>query len=103
MIKKILISIIFLYFLVLLETSFFVHFNIFKWIPNTVLLYVIIFNIIESPKKYGGIYISFIAGFLLDIFSSNFIGFNIIIFLALSLFLKFVLKPYVRIPHFEKT
>lgn len=103
MTKRILISIIILYFLVLLETSFFIHFNIFKWIPTTLLLYTIIFNIIESPKKYGGIYISFIAGFLLDIFSSNFIGYNILLFLAVSLLLKFVFSRYVRIPFSEKT
>lgn len=103
MIKKILISIIILYFLTLLQTSFFVQFNVLKWVPNTLLLYVIIFNIIENPKKYGGIYVSFIAGFLLDIFSSNFIGFHIIIFLAISLLLKFVFNRYVRISLFEKT
>ena len=103
MIKKILISIIIIYFLTLLETSFFVHFNIFRWIPNVILLYVIIFNIIESPKKYGGVYISIVAGFFVDIFSSNFIGYSIIIFLATSLLLKLIFNRYVRIPFFEKT
>ncbi len=103
MIKKVLISIIILYFLALLETSFFVHFNLFKWIPNTLLLYIIIFNIFENPKKYGGIYASFIAGFFLDIFSSGFIGFHIIIYLAVALFLKFVFRHYVKVPSFEKT
>jgi len=103
MIKKVLISIIILYFLTLLETSFLVHFNVFKWIPNIILIYVVIFNIIENPKKYGGVYISFIAGLLLDIFSANFIGFHIIIFLIISLSLKLAFSRYVRIPFFEKT
>lgn len=103
MIKKIIISTIILYFLAMLETSFFVHFNILNWLPNTLLLYIIIFNILESPKKNGGIYISLIAGFFSDIFSSTFIGFNIIIFLIASLLVKFVLTRYVRIPFFEKT
>jgi rod shape-determining protein MreD len=103
MIKRILISTIILYFLSLLETSFFVHFNVFRWIPSTLLLYVVIFNVLESPKKNAGIYVSLIAGFLSDIFSSSFIGFNIIIFLAVSLLLKFVFNRYVRLPFFEKT
>ena len=103
MIKKILISVIILYFLALLETSFFVHFNIFKWIPNTLLLYVIIFNILESPKRYKGIYISFAAGLLLDIFSSGFIGFYIAVCLIVSLFLKFLFSHYVKTPFIEKT
>lgn len=103
MIKKILISIIILYFLALLETSFFVHFNVFKWIPNILLIYVVIFNVIESPKKYGGSYVAVIAGFISDIFSSSFIGYNIIIFLATSLLLKFIFNRYVRVSLFEKT
>ncbi len=103
MIKKILISIIIIYFLALLETSFLIHLNIFKWIPNVILLYAVIFNIIEDPKKYGGVYVAIIAGFFLDIFSSGFIGYNIIVFLAISLLLKLIFNRYVRIPFPKKT
>jgi len=102
MIKKILLSIILLYFLTLLETSFFAHFNFLKWFPYTIFLVIIVYNIIESSKKYFGIWLSVIGGFFLDIFSTSFIGFNILILLALSLFLKFLFRRYVRIPFFEK-
>jgi rod shape-determining protein MreD len=102
MIKKIILSTIILYMLTLLETSFFVHFNIFLWVPSTVLIYVILFNIIEDPKKHGGIYVSFIAGLFSDIFSSHFIGFYILIFLAVSIFLKLIFNRYVRTPFSKK-
>jgi len=102
MIKKALILIIFLYFLVLLETSFFVHFGFFKWIPNTVFLFLIIFNILESPKKNLGLYLAAAGGLLTDIFSVGFIGFNALVFLTAALLLKFILRRYVRIPLFEK-
>jgi len=103
MIKKLLFSIILIYVLVLLETSFFVHFNIFKYIPNTIFILIIAFNVIESKKKSFGLWSALAGGFLLDIFSTHFIGFYILILLATAFFLKFIFKHYVRIPFFEKT
>jgi len=101
MIKNIFILIIFFYILALFQTSFLIHFNIFLgWLG--ILISVILINIFENSKKNSGIFAAFFAGFFLDIFSENFIGFWILILLALSCFIKFVLKKYVRIPALKR-
>ena len=98
MIKKILLIILFFYILTLLQTSFFVHFSINGNVFNIVILAVILINLFFSQEQLLGIFSAFIAGFFLDIFSENFIGFYILILLGLALFIQFVLKKYVRIP-----
>jgi rod shape-determining protein MreD len=103
MFKKILISIIVFYFLVLIQTSFWVHFNILGIVPNLVLISVILWNLFEKSKNYFGLYAALIGGLFLDIFSNRFIGFYILISLALAVFLKLVFKRYVRIPFIEKS
>jgi cell shape-determining protein MreD len=100
MIKKILILIMILYFLILFQTSFLVHFPVFNKII-LILILVILINLFERPKDYFGIFSAFLAGFFLDIFSSKFIGYHILIFLSISIFLKFILS-YVRFPFFKK-
>lgn len=102
MFKKILISIIILYFLVLLQASFFVHFAIWGVFPDLVLILIIIWNVFEKPKNYLGLYIAFIGGFFLDIFSSSFIGYNILILMVLIILIKLIFRRYVRVPFFEK-
>lgn len=102
MIKKILILIFVLYFLIIFQTSFLVHFNVAGLTLNLATAFVIIWNFLESPKKKTGIILAFIGGFFLDIFSSHFIGFNVLILLTFSVFIKYFLKKYVRIPFFEK-
>ncbi len=102
MFKKILISIIVFYFLVLIQTSFLVHFNILGIVPNLVLISVVLWNLFEKSKNYFGLYIALIGGFFLDIFSNRLIGFYILILFALAIFLKLVFKRYVRIPFTEK-
>lgn len=100
---RILFIILFLYFLTLLQTSFFVHFAVFNLVPNFVLLFIIIWNLLENSKKYFGLFLAFLAGFLLDVFSSHFIGFNILILVSASLTIKIIVKRYVRIPFAENT
>ena len=102
MIKKLIFSIIILYFLVILETSFFVHFNIFEYIPNSIFILIIAFNVMESKRKSFGLWSALIGGLFLDIFSSHFIGFYMLILFVMAIFLKFIFKHYVRIPFFEK-
>lgn len=99
--RKILILIIFLYILVLLQTSFLPYFYIFGLLPNLVLITVILINLFEKQQENLGIFSAFIGGFFLDIFSKgflgiNFIGFNILILLGIAIFIKFILKSYVR-------
>jgi len=107
MLKKILILILPFYFLVLLQTSFLVHFSISSgwwvgWSPNFILLAVILINFFtpDHSELWWGVGSAFIGGFFLDIFSSSPIGFNVLILVALAFFIKIILKRYVRIPAF---
>jgi len=102
MFKKILISIIILYFLVLLQASFFVHFAIGGIFPNLILILIIIWNVFEKPRNELGLYMALSGGFFLDIFSSFFIGYNILISMVLVILIKLIFRRYVRVPFFEK-
>ena len=94
MVKKVLILFFSFYFLTLLQMSFFVHF--FSFLPNFVLITLILINLLESQKSNLGIISALFGGFFLDIFSENFIGFYILISCSISLFIKYVLKTYVK-------
>lgn len=98
MFRKTLISIIVLYFLVLFQTSFLVHFALWGVVPNLVMLLVIILSIYDKQDSYLGLYNAVIGGFFLDIFSNRIIGFNILILVILSILLKLIFNKYVRIP-----
>lgn len=90
MIRRILIIFSFFYLLALLQTSFF--------IPNFILIFVLLINIFEKPERDTGIIAGFIGGFLLDIFSSNFIGFYALILLAAVFLIKIIFRKYVWSP-----
>lgn len=105
--RKIFLFIIFIYILVLLQTSFFVHFNTLLgrwvgWSPNFILILVVLINLLEKPKGKVGLWLAGIAGFFLDIFSTpslgiNFIGFYILILLLISFFIKIIFKKYFQL------
>lgn len=99
MIKKILIIIAFFYILTLFQISFLAHFEIFRIIPNFILVAIILINIFEDPRGYFGVYSAVAAGFFLDIFSQDYIGLSILILLAVSFSIKLILKKYVQIPN----
>lgn len=98
MFRKALISIIVLYFLVLFQTSFLVHFALWGVVLNLVMLLVIILSIYDKQNSYFGLYSAVIGGFFLDIFSNRIIGFNILILVILAVLLKLVFNKYVSIP-----
>lgn len=102
-IKKFLISLSLYYTLVLLQTSFFVHFNISGIILNLVLISVILWNLFEKSKSSFGLFNALIGGFFLDVFSNRIIGFYILILMGLAIFIKLFIKKYVRIPFFART
>ncbi len=102
MLKKILVSVILYYIFILLQTSFLVHFSFFGLVLNLILISVIIWNILEKSETLFGLSNAVIGGFFLDVFSSRMFGFHILILLALAIFIKFVLKKYVRIPIIKK-
>jgi rod shape-determining protein MreD len=101
-IKKIIILIILFYFLALLQTSFLVHFRVLGFIPNLIFILVIFWNFFEKSEDFLGVFNALIGGFFLDVFSDRIIGFNILILLALALFIKLVLKKHVRLPVIKK-
>ncbi|PIR02127.1 MAG: rod shape-determining protein MreD [Candidatus Nealsonbacteria bacterium CG_4_9_14_0_2_um_filter_37_38] len=100
--KNTLIIAIASYFFVLFQTSFLVYFNIAGFVPNFILILVIILSIFEtSAPKFSsspGMWVAIFGGFWLDIFSSSPIGFEVLICLAVSIFIKFVFKRHVRFP-----
>lgn len=96
MIKKLLIITVLFYFLALLQTSFLVHFDIKGMVPNFILLSVILINLFESQREKTGIFAAFIGGFFLDIWSVNVFGMEILILLACAIFIKLIIKRYVR-------
>ena len=100
--KKILVLIILCYFLTLLQTSFLVHFNIWGMVLNFVLLLIIIWNFFEKEQGLTGLFCALIGGLFLDIFSSRFIGFNVLILLGVAIFIKLIIKRHVRIPLIER-
>lgn len=101
MFKKVLISIIVLYFLVLFQTSFLVHFALWGVVPNLIILLVIILNIYEKEDNYLGVYNAIIGGFFLDIFSNRIIGFNILVLVILAVLLKLIFNRYIHVPFKE--
>ncbi len=96
--KKKLILIIAFYLLTLLQTSFFVHFDINGVTPNLVLMAVVLLNFFlhispshpQNKKAFKnlGYWGAFCGGFFLDIFSNLFFGVFIIILLLVSVFVK---------------
>ncbi len=96
-------SLIIIYFLVLFQTSFLSHFLVWGYTPNLVLIVVFLWNILESEKDHTGLFVALASGFFLDIFSSRFIGFNVLILLFFALLIKFFIKKHARISISQKT
>lgn len=95
MIKKILILFFFFYFLTLFQNSFLVHFKIFNLIPNFILISVAAIAIKEKTKDNLGFFSAFIGGLFLDVFSQNFIGWNVLVLIGIVIAIK-MLKRYLR-------
>ncbi len=97
--KRIFIFILIAYFLAMIESGLIANFSLFI---NLLLLYAILFNLIENPKKEEGLIVSAFCGLFFDIFSSFVFGFYTMIFLVSSIILKLILKKYVRLPVFSQ-
>jgi Na+/proline symporter len=96
--------VLFLYALVLLQASFWPRFNLFSvsWLRylNITLIFIVVFSLFEKRKESGSIAAAMIGGAFLDLYSENFFGFWTIILISSVLFVKFVLRRYVRVPSF---
>ncbi|PIV12762.1 MAG: rod shape-determining protein MreD [Candidatus Nealsonbacteria bacterium CG03_land_8_20_14_0_80_36_12] len=102
--KKILSFIILFYVLAILETTFFPHFKTFSSsIINLILIVVVLINLFEKTQENSGVFAALIGGVFWDIFSERPFGFYTLILLAIALFIKLILKKYVRIPNIKRT
>ena len=95
--KKFLILFFVLLLLILLETGFLVHFKVFNYIPNLVLLFVIGFNLFEEKEGRIGIVLAILGGLFLDIFSNGFFGLMTAILILSSIIIKVAFKDILRI------
>jgi rod shape-determining protein MreD len=95
MLKKQLILVILFYFLALAQASFLAHFHFFDVIPNLILIAVVALAFLEKSKDYSGGLPALGGGFFLDVFSGNFLGFHVLILLAVYSFIKIIFKRYV--------
>lgn len=91
--KKAIVSLIIFYFLALFQTSYLVLYQIKGASLNLILLLIISLNFFEKKEEKSGLWIGAIAGFYLDIFSSYFFGFYILLGLAIAFLVK-LLKPF---------
>lgn len=71
----------------------------FEWF-NFVTLPLAGIALFERPRHKSSWAAAISGGFFLDVYSQKFFGFWIIILTATVLFVKFILKKYVRIPSF---
>lgn len=89
-------------FLFLIQTSFLTHFTFLGVSPNLVLILVCLLAFFSLTKKesnkYVGIYLTVIAGFLLDIFSKSFFGTSIAALLVIYFLIKYLKKLLKDIP-----
>jgi rod shape-determining protein MreD len=102
MFKQALLIIIFFYFLILLQTSFLIHFSIFLGkIINYIIILItlILINFFVFQKQLYNFIAAFSAGFFLDIFSGQLIGTSILIFILIIFFINF-LKKHINLPSY---
>lgn len=93
------------YFLVLIQASFLSHFYIFKYFSNFAFLAVLAMIFLDKDKKIFSkkLLIALFFSFILDIYSSGFFGFYIIITFLLSVIFKKFFNNYVRIDFAQKS
>lgn len=97
--KKIFAITLIFYILSLLQTSFLINGLHNKFLDFNFLLFFIIFiNLFEKKEENFGLLSSTIGGFFIDVFSEKQIGFHILILFGLSIFIKLILRRYIRLP-----
>jgi len=96
-VKKIFLIFISFYILTLFQSSFLVHFHFSGIVPNLLLISVILINLFESRSSNSGFFSAAISGFFSDVFSENFLGLHVLIFLSISFFIKHFFKKHVQL------
>lgn len=85
---RIIILVIFLYFLTLAQVS---------WpLPNLVFPLVVLISVLDHSRRKASLIIAIFSGFFLDIFSGRFFGFWIVVLVAIVVAVKYFLKKYFR-------
>jgi len=92
--KKELLLILFICFLILFQQSFLPHFAVYGIIPNLILILVFILNILDYKSS---IILSFCAGLILDIYSEMPLGTSGLLFLIIALLIKKSLKFFQKL------
>lgn len=91
------------YFFTLLQSSFLIHFVVRGILPNFVFILIILLNLLEKPQNSSGLLAAFFGGFFLDIFSTFPLGTQTLIFTGIAIFIKVILKKYIRPVFYGKT
>jgi|SRR3989344_2491054 len=99
---KFVVFILIFYFLALFQTSFLPYFGFLGIFSNLIFILIILMNLFEKSAKRSGFVIALIGGLFMDIFSSGFFGFYTLLSLSIPLFIKFVLRKYVKIPAIQR-
>jgi len=84
---KIILTIISLYFLAVLQNSFFTQFSFFGAVPNLVFIFFFLL-LFFSNKNWEIIFFAAAAGFFLDIFSYIFLGASAVLLLFIGFLAK---------------
>jgi len=92
--KKELLLILFICFLVLFQQSFLPHFTIYGMIPNLVLILVFALNILGHKSA---LVLSFLAGLILDIYSGMPLGVSALLFLIIAILIRKSLKFFQKL------
>jgi len=92
--RKELLLILLICFLVLFQQSFLPHFAIYGMIPNLVLVLVFVLNILDYKS---GLVLSFGAGLILDIYSGMPLGVSGLLFLIMAILIKKSLKFFQKL------
>lgn len=94
MIGKNFIYILIFYFLVLFQTSFFVHFPLHNL--GLAVIFALFCFIVLKKKRIETVILALILGFFLDIYSDYPVGFYMAILALTSILAKIFIKNYVR-------
>lgn len=94
-IVKILLIILFWFFLTILQTSFISIFTDF----NLVVALILIINLIEDPESNFGLLSAFLGGLCLDLNSTLPFGVFTISLILFSIIAKFILSKFLKIPY----
>lgn len=92
--KKELLLILFICFLVLFQQSFLPHFAVYGIVPNLVLILVFALNILGHKS---GLVLSFVAGLILDIYSGMPLGVSGLFFLIMAILIKKSLRFFQKL------